>query len=301
MKSQFILCLTVPGNENHLKVEVEKRFPFLRPSFQKKNFISFKSDREINLEDLKKFDFLFSLRTTLFSEKLPSFTQESKDHFIEVNGELNLVQGDISCENEIVRNIYKLSDKEYWIGWHKHQKNMNGHPFSCPNITQPENSPSRAYLKIAEALVLKNININNTQILELGSAPGGASMRMLELGAKVIGIDPGAMDEIILDNPAFTHILESVQKVNSSDLPEKIDWLVNDMNIPFEQSIEESLRLMKLRARSIQGAFITIKLSNPRILKKCMAYVDKMRRQFKEVDCLQLPSHKKEFLLFVRN
>lgn len=301
MKSQYILCLTVPGNENHLKHEIEKRFKFLRPSFQKKNFISFKSDKEISIDELKKIDLLFSLRTTLFSEKIQNYKEEANDHFIEVNGELNLVHGPNSNRSELVRDIYKLSDKEFWIGWHRQLDTINSYPFSQPNVLLPEHSPSRAYLKIAEALILKNIDIAGSQILELGSAPGGASLRMLELGAKVIGIDPGAMDKSIIENPSFTHVLESVQKVNSSDLPENVDWLVNDMNIPFEQSIEESLRLMKLRARSIKGAFITIKLNNPKILKKCMTYVDKMKRQFKEVDCLQLPSHKKEFLLFIKN
>lgn len=301
MKSQFILCLTVPGNENHLKHEIETRFKFLRPSFQKKNFISFKADKEIGLHELEKINPIFSLRTSLFIEKKSSVEISSQDHMIEINGELNSNQGQPSQIGETVTDIFKLSDKEYWIGQHIHTKNVSAYPFSNPNVTLPEHSPSRAYLKIAEALILSQTEIKNSTILELGSAPGGASLRMLELGAKVIGVDPGLMDQSILDNPSFTHILDSVQKVSSRNLPENVDWLVNDMNIPFEQSIEESQRLMKLRARGLKGAFITVKLSNPHILKKCLLYIDKMRKEFKEVVCLQLPSHKKEFLLIVKN
>lgn len=158
------------------------------------------------------------------------------------------------------------------------------------SLFDEENTPSRAYLKMKEALFLLKIeSLKDKNVLELGSAPGGGSLALLERGALVTGIDPAMMDEKILENPAFKHIEVSFQKYPISKAYELITC---DINLAPQIIIDELCNLVKVRPKKM---FITLKITNT----KQIAKLSEFRRRvlnlgFENVQIKYLPSYKKE-------
>ncbi len=141
----------------------------------------------------------------------------------------------ISHIGDIVIDLVVVEENEWWLGVHAHTMQHAphlGYPGGAPVIKLPEESPSRAYLKLEEALVYFDVPMRKGEVaVEIGSAPGGASFALLEHGLKVVGIDPAEMDPLILKNSNFTHIRKPVANVLREELPEKVHWLLLDMNV----------------------------------------------------------------------
>ncbi len=171
-------------------------------------------------------------------------------------------------------------------------------------IDLPSAAPSRAYLKIAEACKKYDVDSNNNlNWIEFGSGPGGASFYLLNNFNKVVGIDPGDMDPICLDNNNFTHIKKPIQSTLWEDMPKmEVDWIASDMNINPKQAIKEVLRHAKGCHKNLKGVFMTIKMVKTDHVKLIpdfeQMFID---FGFSTVVKSQLPSHKKEFLIFASN
>lgn len=169
-------------------------------------------------------------------------------------------------------------------------------------ISLPENAPSRAYLKIAEACEKFNIPANpKLNWIECGSSPGGASLYLLNNFYKVYGVDPGKMNSVCTTNPNFVHIQEAVQKVNLKYFRNTpIHWITSDLNLNPSQAIAEVLRLSKSHKRSLLGILMTIKMVKLEDVELIPKF-EKMFRDFgfKKIERAQLPSHKREFLLYL--
>src|SRR6185369_9674873 len=86
-------------------------------------------------------------------------------------------------------------DDGMFVGWHRHDPTRGPFPGGVPHVTIPAGAPSRAWAKIEEAIRWSGLvpRAGETAV-ELGSAPGGASLALLERGLNVHGVDPGAMD-----------------------------------------------------------------------------------------------------------
>lgn len=130
----------------------------------------------------------------------------------------------------------------FFAGWHRHSANTHPTPGGIPRAVIPLESPSRAWLKLVQALAFAGLETKGTHPLrgkiavELGSAPGGASYALLQRGVRVHGIDPGAMDPRVLDyripgGSAFTHLQMTAGEVPPHLLPQKADLLISDLNL----------------------------------------------------------------------
>jgi 23S rRNA (cytidine2498-2'-O)-methyltransferase len=130
----------------------------------------------------------------------------------------------------------------FFAGWHRHGANTNPTPGGIPRAVIPLESPSRAWLKLVQALAFAGLETKGTHPLrgkiavELGSAPGGASYALLQRGVRVHGIDPGAMDPRVLDyripgGSAFTHLQMTAGEVPPHLLPPQADLLISDLNL----------------------------------------------------------------------
>ena len=61
---------------------------------------------------------------------------------------------------------------------------------------------SRAYFKLEEALDLAGVgDLHGSHALDLGAAPGGWTEVLLDRGASVVAVDPGALDESVATRP----------------------------------------------------------------------------------------------------
>ncbi len=128
---------------------------------------------------------------------------------------------------------------------------------------QPKDEPvSRAYYKAAEAITWSGFNLQPGDLcVEVGSAPGGACGRLLELGMRVIGIDPAEMDSRIAGHPHFRHI-----RARAGDLPRReyrgAKWLLVDSNVKPDKTLVTVGHIVTNRQCDFRGLLITLKIGD---------------------------------------
>ncbi len=128
---------------------------------------------------------------------------------------------------------------------------------------QPLNEPvSRAYYKAAESITWSGFEMQPGDLaVEIGSAPGGACGRLLELGLRVIGIDPAEMDPRINQHPNFQHI-----RARGGDLPRRqfrgAKWLLVDSNVRPDQTLTTIENIVTHRQSDFVGLLITLKIGD---------------------------------------
>ncbi|MCA1962690.1 MAG: hypothetical protein LDL31_01950 [Prosthecobacter sp.] len=135
-----------------------------------------------------------------------------------------------------VLDVILGTEAEPWfLGLHRRGPGSHPHPGALPRITLPAEAPSRAWLKMEQALAWLGLDapgrLAGCNALELGSAPGGASWALLQRGMKVIGVDTGAMDPRVLAHPNFKHLRTTAGDLPRAALPAQIDLLISDMNL----------------------------------------------------------------------
>ncbi len=156
-----------------------------------------------------------------------------------------------------------LVEPSYWFyGWHMASDWPSRWPGGVQPI-QPRYEPiSRAYYKAAEAITWSGFEMREGDLaIEIGSAPGGACGRLLELGMTVIGIDPANMDERIAKHPRFRHL-----RARAGDLPRKefrgAKWLLVDSNVKPDKTLVTVENIVTHRLSQIQGLLITLKIGD---------------------------------------
>jgi len=128
---------------------------------------------------------------------------------------------------------------------------------------QPLNEPvSRAYYKAAESITWSGFDMQPGDLaVEIGSAPGGACGRLLELGLRVIGVDPAEMDPRINQHPNFQHI-----RARGGDLPRRqfrgAKWLLVDSNVRPDQTLTTIENIVTHRQSDFVGLLITLKIGD---------------------------------------
>lgn len=327
MAFQYLFFSTVEGNEALLKEELRINYPDLNLSFSKKGFVTFKSTKgEIDLKQIEKMDITFCLRFGVQVSKAKSENLEDqilnlcKDHglnpaqvdihiynipSVELNYPENLSHfkniNHVLESNGYFINIVQVGSDDYWLGLSFNKKYSNKFIGGDPEIILPENSPSRAYLKMAQAKEILNLKFHPKDVfIEYGCAPGGTCLFLLNESFKVIGVDPANMAPICLEDRNFIHLKKPLQDLSQEDLPDlAINWVTVDLNLNPKQAIKEVLRLTKRDTRTLKGILFTIKL----VQLHHIGYINQYKEIFKEygasrVMTLQIPSHKQEFLLY---
>jgi 23S rRNA (cytidine2498-2'-O)-methyltransferase len=89
--------------------------------------------------------------------------------------------------------------------------------------------PSRAYLKLWEALTVIGQHPHPGEVcLDLGSAPGGWSWALAQMGARVISVDKAALIPEIANLPAIEYRRESAFALDPDEVG-PVDWLLSDI------------------------------------------------------------------------
>lgn len=175
-----------------------------------------------------------------------------------------------------------LETGSWWIGFHQHSPFHSPWPGGKPPISLPEEAPSRAYLKLEEALLWSGAPMKKGDTaIEIGSAPGGASYAMLERGIKVIGIDPGEMDSSVLrrGRDAFVHLAKPAAQVERRELPPAVQWILLDMNVAPVIALNTVERMVPWYSESLLGVILTLKLNEWKFadeIPKLLRRVEKM-------------------------
>lgn len=155
-----------------------------------------------------------------------------------------------------------VSEPTQWlVGYHQVRTTHEQWPGGVPAIAAPSEMVSRAYLKIAEALQWSQLPIRQgDRIVEIGSAPGGACQRLLDLGYQVTGIDAAEMDERIAGHPRFEHWRSKAAAVKRKQY-RKFRWLVCDANVAPNYTLDVVGDIVNYEGNAIEGMLLTFKLS----------------------------------------
>jgi 23S rRNA (cytidine2498-2'-O)-methyltransferase len=156
-------------------------------------------------------------------------------------------------------------------------------------IALPGHAVSRAYAKLEEALAWSGLPIAaEDECVEIGCAPGGASQALLDHGLFVTGIDPAAVDPVVLAHPRFRHLKKRGKDVRRHEF-HGVRWLVADMNIAPEATLDEVEAIVTHPGVSIRGMIITLKLSEWSVAERLPEFTARVRSWgFRDVRVRQL-------------
>jgi 23S rRNA (cytidine2498-2'-O)-methyltransferase len=328
MDHQFLFFCVNLGNENLLKEEIRLFYPELALSYSRKGFLTFKNKGVLyNAKTIAELAPTFATRSGLcFGKSNPDKLvekvlaaiknyglnfEECLFHSFSINTEFEIDASALfgnqvnqySADGKNVINLITLAEQEVWYGHHIISKGITRFPNGKIDIIVPENSPSKAFLKIAEVVELYGLKITAKDLwIDFGSAPGGASQYLLSKGCKVWGVDPARMPKSITKNRNYTHITSAVQDLSQEKLPDqKITWIHVDLNLNPKQAIKEVLRLIKKFNFSLRGIIFTIQLVKLEYIEFLEEFEDIFYDWgFTGIISRQVPSHKQEYVLIAK-
>ncbi len=194
-----------------------------------------------------------------------------------------------------VLDVIVSEPNQWFVGHHVVRAVHEQWPGGVPPIVAPPEMISRAYLKIAEALMWSRLPIGSgDRIVEIGSAPGGASQRLLDLGYEVTGIDAAEMDERIVEHPRFEHWRSKAAAVKRR-LYRKFKWLVCDANVAPNYTLDIISDIVHCEGNNIQGMILTFKMSSWDQLEHLPEQLDAIRQMgYRRVVARQLAHNRRE-------
>lgn len=333
--SDFIFVLNNGGAERALKLEVASMKLRWRFSYQKKGFVAFKAE-----PDLGQFTFSTLLAPVAFARRicLSIGKATSKEGAAQLvmdaigkypAGEEHIVHyahyHDYKMRGipkfpaklakrprvgQCIGTVVELGENEFFAGLHIHRPYLSPDPAGDSGINLPEKSPSRAWLKFEEAVRFFNISFTKKDIVvEVGCAPGGVALALLDRGISVIGVDPALMADVVLvhsidnrynvptDKPWFFHCKKPASRVGKKDLGRGVTWFMSDMNQSPEVIIKEFLRFAGM-AHSIRGGLMTLKLTDlSQVVEKGKWFAMLRTAGFKTIRLQSLNVHHRELVL----
>jgi 23S rRNA (cytidine2498-2'-O)-methyltransferase len=208
---------------------------------------------------------------------------------------------------EWVFDLIYLDEGHVFLGKHLHHEGMDPSPGNQPVIALPKDSPSRAYLKIEEAIHRFGPACpKGTTVLEVGCAPGGASTAMLNRGFRVTGVDPKRVDPSVHQNANFKFIQKTAKTLVRDDLKTiNPEWLVLDMNLAPLEAIDEIHHVLDLlrgvhgRGLKLHQGFLTLKLNDWKFASSIPLYLKRVSELgFTDLIAVQLSSNRQEFFVY---
>lgn len=261
----FFFCLTNPGLEKALKFEMNQRFPDWRLAYSAPGFITFKGEGAWPTPYLAR----------LWGECL------GKEEIMGAH-QLNLGDGG-------VWSVKIQTPLPHWPD-----------PLQLSHLVVPEDSPSRAWLKIEEAIRLFNIDMKSGEsALEVGAAPGGAVLALLKRGLHVRAVDPASMDPSLAAYQSFRHIKKPFQELSGEEI-QGVDWWLSDLNLAPGSVLSHLGRLLR-EVEKPKGLIITLKLAKPEVAREIKQHEQRVREWgYRRVEVRLLPSHHQEVVLVAR-
>lgn len=295
----FFFALTNVEAEALLKEEVRVRYPELKLSYSRPGFLTFKGDRVIPFKPL--FSRVAGLSLGKFRESELNYPKawvwSRNPELLVIPPHLKeLSDKTIFKIGETATLIMMIGNDEYWVG----QYTLESHHFQTPGEVSSiaeKQVPSRAYYKIAEAFESLDLPFDHHErVVELGSAPGGASLFLLEQDMKVMGVDPAEMDPIVKKNINFMHFKRPFETITKEDFNNDVDWIISDINLPPTVVLQQVYRFLTFLEP--RGLVLTLKMNE----LKHLELISKIRETMKSngfgiVHLKYLPSHRKEIAL----
>lgn len=344
MPSNYLFTVCQVGAEPALKAEIKREHPTLAFAFSRPGFVTFKSGKplepdfqlksvftrayglSIGKSDLAGLSLAFGeARRTLGSEGKSRLHVWERDQYkpdeqpkgfnpggwkrsaVSALKGVDCALGGVAVQGELVWDVVAVEENQFWIGAHIQSGNHHAWPGGDPGLVLPPEAPSRAYLKLEEALCWSHAVLKPGDVaVEIGSAPGGASYALLKRGLNVIGIDPAEMDRRVTEfkgsggEVRFHHIRQPVASVAREALPDSVQWLLLDMNVAPSITLYQVDRLAtRLKEGSLGdgllGMILTLKLNEWKFAGEIPSMLEHVRAMgMVRVRATQLASNKQE-------
>lgn len=257
----FFFCLTNVGLEKTLKEEMTLRFPSWRLAFSAPGFITFKGDGPWPTPVLAR----------LWGECVGKGEQP---------GCTTLDVGPSGVWGVKIHTPAPL-----WP-----------HPLQESYASLPAEAPSRAWMKVEEAIELFKLDVKSGDTaLEVGSAPGGAVYNLLKRGLHVRAVDPAQMDERLNVFNSYLHIKKPFQELTVHDI-EGVDWWLSDLNLAPGTVLSHLGRLLR-EVHPPKGLIITLKIGKAEIAAEIPEHEKRVRGWGYRTHVRLLPSHHQEVVL----
>jgi 23S rRNA (cytidine2498-2'-O)-methyltransferase len=201
----------------------------------------------------------------------------------------------VATAGERVLDCVLVEPNEWWLGTHVAADPETRWPGGVPPIAAPERPISRAYFKIVEALEWSELPIAaGDRCVEIGSAPGGSALALLERGLLVAGVDPAEMDQAVLSHPGFTHLRARAKDVKRSVF-RGCRWLVMDANVAPSYTLDTLDGVLTQGGARPEGLVLTLKLTDAALAESLPALADRIRRHgYRRVRLRQLAFNRRE-------
>ncbi len=197
-----------------------------------------------------------------------------------------------------VWNLILLDPDRWWLGWHSVTSFVHRWPGGVMPIPLPEQLVSRAYLKTSEALAWSGWPIRpGDRCVEIGSAPGGSCLALLERGLRVTGVDPSEMNAEVLRHPQFTHVQKRGADLRRREL-RGFKWMLVDSNVAPQHTLDTVESLVTHPSTNFQGLLLTLKMPDWQLAGEVANYARRVRGWgFSTVRCRQLAYQRQEICL----
>jgi len=226
-------------------------------------------------------------------------TDEASAALLELRPELgdswSLAVNQVATPGDFVLDCALVEPLEWWLGWHRATTIETCWPGGIPPLSAPERLISRAYLKIQEALLWSQVPIAaGDRCIEIGSAPGGSCLALLERGCTVIGIDPAEMDPRVLAQPGFSHLRAKAKEVKRSVFRD-CRWLLMDANVAPKYTLDTVGAIVAHSGVRPEGLLLTLKLTAPSLAAKLGSFERRIRQWgYRRVAMRQLAFNRQE-------
>ncbi len=313
----FVFATCLPGFEAPLKREVARTRKELRFAYSRPGLVTFKAPGEISPADLSSAVLArvwgksigkaetpaaaATLLAGLGAQKVHVFPRDPETP-TDISAWSSLGPGGAAREGELVADVIVAPDEPAWVGLHRHDPWRSPNPGGTFPVEVPEDSPSRAYAKIEEAIQWARLPVKAGQTaVEIGAAPGGAVMALAKRGVSVWAVDTGELAPQVLALPKVKHLAKSVGAVRWEDLPARVEWLLLDVNLAPQVALHEVARLVPPFRKTLIGAVFTLKMNDWAFLDELPAMAERIRQMgFSEVKLRHLPSNRREVCAVAR-
>lgn len=197
-----------------------------------------------------------------------------------------------------VLDVVLVEPNQWILGCHRADAAYQCWPGGAFPVSIPDGMISRAYLKMAEALAWSQLSVQSgDRFVEIGSSPGGASQRLLDLGLEVTGVDPAEMDPLLLAHPRFEHWRSKSAAIKRKRYS-KFRWLAADANVAPNYTLDAVEDIVTYSTSKFEGMLLTLKLSNYDLVDQLEENIARVKSWgFSRVEVRQLAYNRRECCL----